>query len=93
MKYAKGGSCRMVWVLINVYRLENLSSPISTLLDDSRLCKIDYDMKETYEIYAICKGRVLLDGLGFDQCLKIGKPVISHLHQEVWCKPGWVKNS
>ena len=46
----------MVWVLINVYRLENLSSPISTLLDDSRLCKIDYDMKETYEIYAYAKG-------------------------------------
>jgi len=29
---------------------------------------------------AICKGRVLLDRLGLNQCLLVGKPVISHLH-------------
>ena len=47
-------------------------------LDDRRLCKIYSE----YEICknVICKGRVLPDGLGLNQCDRIGYPMCFH-HQ------------
>ncbi len=45
----------------------------SSSLDNSRLCKIYIEYEICNMQYAICRGSVLSDGLGLNQCLLIGK--------------------